>query len=202
MNKYCNRCQQTKPENEFYECSKKNIYCKTCCKYLTVKRQREYKLKCLEYLGNVCSKCGYNKYAEALDFHHIDPANKKFSIAQFRKKDWKRNKDIIIAELNKCVILCANCHRELHRVEYEALPPLKPKIKPTKKCPFCSVDFNSDRKFCSMKCYRLASRKVNRPTKEELELLISKHSFCELGRMYHVSDNAVRKWCRHYRIST
>jgi len=68
------------------------------------------------------------------------------------------------------------------------------------KCPYCNRDFvgQARRVYCSDKCADLASRKADRPTKEELKDLIDKNSWIALGRMFGVSDNAVRKWARSY----
>ena len=58
-----------------------------------------------------CSKCGYNEHFTALDFHHVDPDSKEFSIANAcRNKQLPAIKD----EIRKCVVLCANCHRIEH----------------------------------------------------------------------------------------
>jgi len=58
-----------------------------------------------------CSVCGYNKCFAAIDFHHIDSSEKKIGMAYLlgRKPTPER-----ISELEKCISLCANCHRELH----------------------------------------------------------------------------------------
>jgi len=61
-----------------------------------------------------CDICGYNRCTEALDFHHIDLKEKEFSIGQALNR-W--GKEIILEEMKKCKILCANCHRELHYKE-------------------------------------------------------------------------------------
>lgn len=66
-------------------------------------------LRSKEYLGNKCFICGYNKCLEALEFHHKEPKEKKFAIAGIYNKKW----DTIVEELDKCVLLCSNCHREL-----------------------------------------------------------------------------------------
>jgi hypothetical protein len=60
---------------------------------------------------NGCSMCGYDKCLSALDFHHIELKLKKFNITT---NAMVRKYDILINELNKCVLLCSNCHRELH----------------------------------------------------------------------------------------
>jgi 5-methylcytosine-specific restriction endonuclease McrA len=59
-----------------------------------------------------CQKCGYNKCSAALDFHHVDPNDKEFPIAKMWSYGW--GKDRVSRELEKCIVLCANCHRELH----------------------------------------------------------------------------------------
>ncbi len=63
-------------------------------------------------LGNRCSICGYDKCSEALEFHHLDPKQKAFSISSNSNKKW----ETLEPEIKKCILLCANCHRE---VEYE-----------------------------------------------------------------------------------
>ena len=62
------------------------------------------------YLGGVCRKCGYGKNITALEFHHIED-NKEFSLSSStHNKSW----DKIKSELDKCILLCANCHRDEH----------------------------------------------------------------------------------------
>lgn len=57
-----------------------------------------------------CSNCGYNRYTGALEFHHIDPSTKSFAVG----KGAGKNLNEILEELSKCVLLCSNCHREVH----------------------------------------------------------------------------------------
>jgi DNA-binding CsgD family transcriptional regulator len=68
------------------------------------------KIKCLKYLGGKCSKCGYNRCVGALDLHHKDSNEKEFGISGGNLKSF----DKLIPELNKCEVLCSNCHREYH----------------------------------------------------------------------------------------
>ena len=65
--------------------------------------------KIKEQRGGKCEHCGYDKCTGALEFHHLDPAKKDFTIsdANFRLNE-------AIEESKKCILLCANCHRELH----------------------------------------------------------------------------------------
>ena len=68
----------------------------------------------LDYKGHQCHGCGYNKCDTALEFHHIDPSKKDFIISDTNLKlDW----EIIKKELDKCELVCANCHREIHEEE-------------------------------------------------------------------------------------
>ena len=66
---------------------------------------------------NGCAICGYNKCDACLDFHHSNPKDKKFYITQ----NMCRKNKLIAEELNKCILLCANCHREIHIKEKKIL---------------------------------------------------------------------------------
>lgn len=75
------------------------------------KRRKKIRLMALEYLGGKCCFCGYNRCSSALDFHHRDASTKEFGLSQNgMTRSWERTK----AELEKCVLVCANCHREIH----------------------------------------------------------------------------------------
>lgn len=85
-----------------------------CCKCMSeAVQRRRVKLKKLavEYKGGSCEHCGYNKMQEVLEFHHKDPTQKDFGISA---KGHTRSFESIKVELDKCVMLCANCHREEH----------------------------------------------------------------------------------------
>ena len=62
-------------------------------------------------MGGKCSICGYNKCLHALQFHHIDPSKKKFNISS---NIGKYTLQSIQNELKKCIVVCANCHAEIH----------------------------------------------------------------------------------------
>lgn len=65
----------------------------------------------IEYKRNKCCICGYNKCKSALEFHHLDPKQKDFGISA---KGYTRSWEKIKEELDKCIMVCANCHREIH----------------------------------------------------------------------------------------
>ncbi len=67
--------------------------------------------KLRELLGNKCKTCGYFKCKNALEFHHLDPSTKDGTVTKIlRDKGLK----YAMEEIKKCILLCANCHRELH----------------------------------------------------------------------------------------
>lgn len=84
------------------EKQKFNQYC--------MNRWKKIKLLAIEYKGGKCSCCGYNDYIGALEFHHKDPTQKEVSWDKLRLRSWDKIKE----ELDKCVLLCSNCHREEH----------------------------------------------------------------------------------------
>ena len=74
-------------------------------------KRKENKLRAISLFGGKCSLCGYNKCSAALDFHHTDPNKKDDDIKDmFNKYSWETT----YKELKKCILVCSNCHRELH----------------------------------------------------------------------------------------
>jgi hypothetical protein len=65
-------------------------------------------------VGACCSICGYQRCQSALEFHHKDPNNKSFEISDAIYQKIKLTDEQIFSELKKCILICANCHRELH----------------------------------------------------------------------------------------
>ena len=89
-------------------------YCRKCNHQNTLNRQREFKQKCVEYKGGRCVICGYDKYIGSLDFHHLDPSQKDFAISHMKQTSFAKNETIIKQELDKCILVCKNCHCEIH----------------------------------------------------------------------------------------
>ena len=84
------------------------------------KRRRKIRLMVIQHAGGKCIRCGYDKYPEVLEFHQKDPSQKKFGIGQRGlTRSWKRTRE----EIEKCNLLCANCHRETHVEERIAKNP-------------------------------------------------------------------------------
>jgi predicted transcriptional regulator len=112
--KTCPKCKikmELNKENFYF---KKNgsfhYWCKKCNDIESLKKQRQMKINSVNYKGGKCCICGYNKYVGSMDFHHIDPSKKDFSISQLRTYSWEKIK----LELDKCMLVCKNCHGEIH----------------------------------------------------------------------------------------
>ena len=74
-------------------------------------RRRKVKELLVNYKGGKCEICGYDKCLGALDFHHINSKDKDFSISS---SNVYNNIDKLKSEVDKCILVCANCHREIH----------------------------------------------------------------------------------------
>jgi len=129
--KICSKCHLEKEETEFYHKTgsrtKLKARCKSCgraaCRqnYINNKperkakaliRQRRWKKWYQEKKGNLkCGKCG-ESFGACLEFHHRNPSKKEYSISTMIGRGWPFSK--IEEEMDKCDILCANCHRKLH----------------------------------------------------------------------------------------
>jgi hypothetical protein len=112
----CHRCKTEKPITEFYKTRRPEngkmrwVCCKKCNQEAVLRRRKQLKVLAVEYMGNKCWGCGYDACSQALEFHHIDPSEKEFGIGTGDTKSWARIKE----ELAKCVMVCSNCHREIH----------------------------------------------------------------------------------------
>ena len=91
----------------------KNANQRTCCYDCMPEghqlQRGEFLAKIKQQRGGKCQRCGYNKCLKALEFHHLDPTKKDFTISNdhFKLVD-------AMEESKKCILICANCHRELH----------------------------------------------------------------------------------------
>jgi len=83
--------------------------CLKCEAENAVLKKQKYKYKAVLQKGGKCEICGYDKNVGALEFHHIDPSTKSFTIS-----DTQHSWEDTLKELDKCILICANCHREIH----------------------------------------------------------------------------------------
>jgi hypothetical protein len=118
------KCLQCENEFEPSKFSKKHKYCSKKCKTKayyykdsmkngrTAQKLRGYQKKkdLIKELGGKCQICGYNKNFTALDFHHKNPEEKDFVISGKHNNSF----EILLKEVRKCMLLCRNCHAEIH----------------------------------------------------------------------------------------
>lgn len=119
MIKQCTVCRETKDVGEFYSRgtlkSGETRY-KSECKLCNNKASKARRLNVFDSvlkelnLSLQCELCGYSKNRAALCFHHLDEDEKDFGLSGNRF----RNRDELKREIEKCVILCHNCHMEVH----------------------------------------------------------------------------------------
>ena len=102
----CNTCDVVGEEN-FYSSAK--YQCKACWNQRTYKSRKDKLQLYVTSRGGRCSRCGYDKCLEALVFHHRNPEEKDPAW----NKGW--NMDRLAVELEKCDLLCSNCHAEVHQ---------------------------------------------------------------------------------------
>lgn len=96
---------RTKQANGYYR------KCPKCNTDAVTKRRKKLKRMAVEYKGGKCERCGYSKSLASLAFHHVDPTQKDFQIAQ---KGYTRAWETVRLELDKCILVCNNCHGEIH----------------------------------------------------------------------------------------
>ena len=117
--KKCTKCLNDKPREEFYKArNKKNnnpewdcrdSQCKPCRLGSASIRRKAIKALAIEYMGGECVDCGLVDDACVYDFHHLDPSKKDFSVGGNVLAF-----ETMKPELDKCILLCSNCHRKRH----------------------------------------------------------------------------------------
>ena len=103
----CRTCDVEGEEN-FYKTAK--YQCKKCWNRRTADKQIQKVKDLKEEYGGKCVRCGYDKYLGALEFHHTDPTVKEFHLGEARG----RKVEVLRQELDKCELVCRNCHAEIH----------------------------------------------------------------------------------------
>lgn len=107
-------CGMILPLTDFSLCrnGKPFSYCRPCDRFRQNQKHDKLKKEAILYKGGKCLGCGYDRCEAALDFHHLDPTKKDFRISV--RLGGKGLNAQLKAELDKCVLLCSNCHREVH----------------------------------------------------------------------------------------
>lgn len=86
------------------------VYCNICVNRSVKQLRTNIKIEAVIYKGGKCERCSYDNCLSALEFHHLDPLEKDFSVSDFNSS----NIDELKPELDKCILVCSNCHREIH----------------------------------------------------------------------------------------
>lgn len=168
---------------------------------------RGKKKRAVEYKGGACESCGYSRSLAALEFHHRDPKEKDFKLSSPHvRQPWHKQK----TELDKCSLLCANCHREKHEElmqqahsrlheEVRGLVPERPPSlgKVQKYCESCGASFESyvaqGQRFCSRDCKSRGQRGFEWPPDDELLLMSAQKTPTEIALDVGTTPKSVRQ---------
>jgi hypothetical protein len=80
------------------------------------KRGIERRTLLIDKLGGKCCKCGYDRNSSALAFHHTDASSKSFQIDL--RQCSNRSENVLLEEAKKCILVCHNCHAEIHHPHF------------------------------------------------------------------------------------
>lgn len=148
------------------------ILCANCHAELHYTRQNILKEKLLDIKGQKkCIECGYNKSCGALEFHHINGEDKDFGIARgYRDDRWKIPLKDIIIEMDKCNVVCRNCHL-IKKIDTNRFEYLRNKI-------YSKIEGHSE---------------LNRPADRDLivKLLKMGHGVCRIAREMGYSKSTI-----------
>ncbi len=216
MTRKCIYCEETLEKSEFYLYKsvirngeqRFSSECKKCSRARVTAMNLKLKKEAIEYLGGSCKSCGYSKNIKALEFHHRDPKEKDFEIGSVRYKTLEDIKP----ELDKCDVLCANCHKEEHdliwrnsgsynKKLYEEILNETLREKQVRTCKtkntFC-IDCNAKIFIYAtrcVKCNAASKEKISWPSDSELEILVNTNSMVALSKKLGISDRAIAGRC-------
>lgn len=169
------------------------------------------KQRMIDSMGGKCATCTYDRCSEALEFHHLDPSKKDITLSTIRAnpRSWSR----IVAELRKCVLVCSNCHRELH-AGMRHLPAYLPEfdesyaeyqmdaIHKLTLCPACGKPKPETHRTCSPKCRMSMAGKKIKWEQIDLSGLLKTRTPIQIADDFGVSVGAVYKRLRKIGRST
>lgn len=153
--------------------------------------RKRIKIALVESFGNKCQACGASFPQSVYDFHHLNPSEKEFNVGS---QSTTRSKEAVAQEAKKCIMVCANCHR---LIEHENLDVNHLKCEFNEEIYYTTLDFLVGR---NKEIKENKPRIQKKPSREVLKEQIRFMPFLQIGKMYEVSDNAVRKWCKSYSL--
>lgn len=134
--------------------------------------------------GGKCQCCGYDKTEKALEFHHINPDEKEFTLGQMKSSPTMNSS--VVAELKKCILVCSNCHKEIH-AGITHLPPSY-SIFDLKLYETCMSE--TTKIFPKL----LSSRLVV----DEVRDFVRDHTYSETARKFKVDPKSMREFCKKH----
>lgn len=158
--------------------------------------RRRVKRKALAYSGSICLHCNYNKYDGSLIFHHLDPMQKDITISSGNSRSYNNIK----AEIDKCILLCHNCHSEYHggiwQITDEVEKQTKIRASYIDQPLWMYADNPNDR------IIRLSHKTqiINAPSKDELLTMLTTASIREIAKRYECSAHVIWRWCKTFNI--
>ncbi len=171
-----------------------------------------YKKRMVKALGGKCCVCGYSKCNDSLALHHLDPKQKDFSFGKITGNPWAWER--IVSEMRKCVLVCHNCHSEVHAgitvipdnacrfderyLNYRKQEKIDNGLM--NKCPVCSKLKPISMTSCSRSCAAKLSRKVDWDN-VDLESRLKNESINHIAESLDVSHAAVSKRMKKLNIS-
>jgi hypothetical protein len=216
----CSQCSRK------YDFDKTSGHTRTRCNSCVVNKRRPHiKAKAIEYMGGKCVNCGYAQCWRSMTFHHLDPTVKAFTISAKLSYAWDR----LRAELDKCILVCANCHGEIHEGLLDLSLMAKhrldkpgslgwtsggrttrgPIVKKERKVPRC-LDCQREITNGCVRCMRCENNRPGRqpphskivwPEHAELLRLFSVNGGRGTGRLLGVTDAAIKKHLRKTVVS-
>lgn len=174
-------------------------------KNVAASRQKR-KQELVYIMGGKCSLCGYDKCIAALEFHHVDKSQKERQLSSGNCYSWEED----VKEVRKCALVCSNCHKEIEFFKLDVkttfdeekckeITAQKEQEKQINKCRICGIEIDKKALYCHP-CWSILNRRVERPTREDLKKLIRHNSISSVAKTFNISDNALRKWCKDYKL--
>jgi len=170
------------------------------------KWRKNTKNNLVKAFGEKCVICEYSRCNRSLTFHHLDPTKKGFSIGNAMSNP--RTKALLAEECEKCIMVCNNCHGEIHdnlidlsnyksTFKRDIFIPIKEKIY----CKECGKELTKYQlKYCSRSCagkgsYRKAPSSSNRIENRDILIALKKVNYVntKAAKILGISDNAIRK---------
>lgn len=207
--KNCYKCNKTKDISEFSINKNKpdglNLECKECAnKYMKeyYRKNKHKHLKAVEKqvcyrrakvakykMNKGCNRCGYKEHPSALSFHHIEKEDKKFTIGCNIHLPW----DILLEEIEKCEVLCMNCHAIEHSKYDWTIEEGRKKTKKRKP-----LDLN--KRTINKRPPKQRKRKSNIPANEILEKMLWEFPSEELAKKFNCSGSYLSRYCKERNI--